>query len=302
MDSTTGVTINTSGYVNTNFGVGGLTTLSGALSATSGAFSSTLTQGGSTVLTSSNYSTYITGGSGGLPTTGGTISGNLAVSGTTTCSSSLNVTASTPTFNMIGTSGTGAGAQCIMNLSPYIYSLNPSPCSVVITDDGSYGCSFAINQKTKGAIANSQFTSFLLDDVGTCTLTNNLKVTGTNSQLLMSGSNPYIGIGMTPQWPIDITNSSGGNCGIRVQTNSNNYTTFQLQAGNTYPSTIGHFKISVSPTGQVTIFGNDINSGGANMIFLTGPSTQCVQMNETELQLVHTLGVDQLSQQQVTQV
>jgi hypothetical protein len=56
---------------------------------------------------------------------------------------------------MIGSSGLGSGSQCIMNLSTYVYSLNASPCSIVVTDDGNFGCSFAINQKTKGAITNS---------------------------------------------------------------------------------------------------------------------------------------------------
>ena len=53
---------------------------------------------------------------------------------------------------MLGNSGVGSGSQCIMNLSTYVYALNQPPCSIVVTDDGNFGCSFAINQKIKGLI------------------------------------------------------------------------------------------------------------------------------------------------------
>jgi hypothetical protein len=60
----------------------------------------------------------------------------------------------------------GSGAKSILNLTTYDNTTNSTSCSLIATDNGSFGASFQINQKTSGANTNTQFTSFFISPTG----------------------------------------------------------------------------------------------------------------------------------------
>jgi hypothetical protein len=231
MDATTGVTVNQSAYVNTNLGVGGITTLNGFLSGTSATFSSAVS-----------------------------VQANLSVTNS-----------ATPTFNLINTSGTGSGAQCIMNLATYTPGANASSCSIVTTDDGSFGNTFAIKQKTKGAATNSQFTSLLLDDTGNCTIAGGLTVGGATA-LTASNYGTYIsntglstsGGTITGNLAVNGTTTLGSNliynyAAVPSTANSLGYTiqgSFTNPGGTISTSEMTWFNLSALPMGVYIMTGS----------------------------------------------
>jgi len=92
--------------------------------------------------------------------------------GKCTMMSTLTITNPAPVFNIVGNSGSGAGALTTINLSTYVPTgSNAYPVTIQLTDDGNYGNSIAIKQKTPGAMANAQITTLALSNAGLMTLT-----------------------------------------------------------------------------------------------------------------------------------
>ena len=60
----------------------------------------------------------------------------------------------------------GSGATTQLNLSTYDTTTNLPNCSLIATDNGNYGATFQIKQKTAGADANAQFTSLYINASG----------------------------------------------------------------------------------------------------------------------------------------
>jgi hypothetical protein len=104
---------------------------------------------------------------------GGTMTGNLTIS------------KSAPLLTLKGSGGLGSISQ--INLSTYDEGANQSSCSILATDNGNFGATFQINQKTSGAITNTQFTSLFINASGNVGIgtnnpgTNKLNVIGNTS-------------------------------------------------------------------------------------------------------------------------
>ena len=103
--------------------------------------------------------------------------------------------------------GTGGGNQnCAINLSTYNIGANAPACSIIIQDDGNYGCTLAIKQKTTGSISNTQFNTIGWDNSGNCTMYKNLNVSG--ATILKS----LLGIGTSsPQAQIHVIGAAATN-------------------------------------------------------------------------------------------
>jgi len=101
--------------------------------------------------------------------------GNVGI-GTNNPRSLLNITGTNPILTIMGQGGAGATSQ--LNLSTYDHTTFLSPCSLIATDNGTFGSSFQIKQKTSGANANAQFTSLSIDASGTVNIVNTLQVAG----------------------------------------------------------------------------------------------------------------------------
>jgi hypothetical protein len=89
--------------------------------------------------------------------------GNVGI-GTDTPRSLLNIKGTNAGLTIMSQGGTGATSQ--LNLSTYDHTTFLSPCSLIATDNGTFGSTFQIKQKTSGANANAQFTSLSIDASG----------------------------------------------------------------------------------------------------------------------------------------
>ena len=119
--------------------------------------------------TTLNSCNYITGSTNYLQLTGGNLTGNLTTTGnvgigTTDPKTLLHIKGTNPVLTIMGQGGSGAKSQ--INLSTYNEGANQSSCSIIATDNGNFGSIFQINQKTSGAITNTQFTSLFINSSG----------------------------------------------------------------------------------------------------------------------------------------
>ena len=89
--------------------------------------------------------------------------GNVGI-GTNNPRSLLNITGTNPILTIMGQGGVGAKSQ--LDLATYDNTTFLSPCSLIATDNGTFGSTFQINQKTSGANANAQFTSLSISSAG----------------------------------------------------------------------------------------------------------------------------------------
>jgi hypothetical protein len=89
--------------------------------------------------------------------------GNVGI-GTNNPRSLLNITGTNPILTIMGQGGVGAKSQ--LDLATYDNTTFLSPCSLIATDNGTFGSSFEIKQKINGANANAQFTSLSIDASG----------------------------------------------------------------------------------------------------------------------------------------
>ena len=91
--------------------------------------------------------------------------GNVGI-GTTNPYTLFHMKGSSPILTVMGSGlGTSTTATAQLNLSTYDTLTNSGNCSLIATESN-YGASFQINQKTSGAIGNSQFTSFYISPSG----------------------------------------------------------------------------------------------------------------------------------------
>ena len=89
--------------------------------------------------------------------------GNVGI-GTDTAASLLHVKGTNPAITVMAQGASGASSR--LNLTTYNNTTNAPNCSLIATDDGSYGCTFQLRQKLSGADTNGQFTSFIMDKDG----------------------------------------------------------------------------------------------------------------------------------------
>jgi hypothetical protein len=76
----------------------------------------------------------------------------------------LQIKGTNPVLTIMGQGNLGAKSQ--INLSTFDVGDNQSNCSIIATDNENFGATFQINQKTSGAIRNTQFTSLYINTSG----------------------------------------------------------------------------------------------------------------------------------------
>jgi hypothetical protein len=104
--------------------------------------------------------------------------GNVGI-GTNNPRTLLHIKGTNTALTIMAQGGLGATSQ--LNLSTYDHTTNLSPCSLIATDNGTFGSTFQIKQKTNGANANAQFTSLSIDASGNSTFIGSISATTINA-------------------------------------------------------------------------------------------------------------------------
>jgi len=109
----------------------------------------------------------------------GALSAGTISCGAITTTGAFTLNSSSPSISIVNNSGSGAGAVSTLNLETYIITGSQLPnFSMIATDTGNFGCTVSINQKTPGAIGNTQTTTLALDQNGNATFSASLTVNG----------------------------------------------------------------------------------------------------------------------------
>jgi hypothetical protein len=101
----------------------------------------------------------------------------------------LQIKGTDPVLTIICQGNVGAKSQ--INLSTFDVGDNQSNCSIIATDNGNFGATFQINQKTSGAITNTQFTSLFINasgDVGIGTVSPEVKLDANGGLLVRAAA------------------------------------------------------------------------------------------------------------------
>ena len=182
---------------------------------------------------------------------------NLAVN-----NSVLTVYSATPAISIVSGTG-GAGATSILNFSTYP-TTNAYNCSLITTDDGNFGATFQIKQKTNGAITNTQFTSFYINSSGKVGIATN-NPTG----ILQVGNGERLRIGNDiTDYTLIGTSDTGGTANTRI-----------VISGNTRSGGSGNIEYVATSTGSHIFYSGGsstsmiINSSGKVGIATNNPTS-----------------------------